>query len=147
MKIDNLQGKITISRPSFGDGRELICIRVKDVLSVNSFLELSMSYDDFTRAITGVSEVPVDFKVKDVDVIGKKKISELRRARMEGGRMSKEATERWLLDNFQEEGWIIDTYVGSQNSFVYDPSEICYWINYRVYKYVFPEKGDLDGRD
>jgi hypothetical protein len=42
--------------------------------------------------------------------------------------------EQWLQDNAQEEGWIIDHYLGSQSSI--DHMDGKTFLNYSVHKYV-----------
>ena len=64
------KGKITISRPSYADYRENISIQVSDGSSRVRFLDIEMNYADFTRAITGQSDLPIDFEVQSVDKIG-----------------------------------------------------------------------------
>lgn len=52
-----MKGKLTISRPSYGDNREKINIVVRDQASRLKFLSIEIDYADFTKCITGLSEV------------------------------------------------------------------------------------------
>jgi hypothetical protein len=63
-------GMISISRPQ-GDGCDYISIEVNDKSSGVEFIELRISYADFAEAITGLSGIPITFKTRFLDKIGK----------------------------------------------------------------------------
>lgn len=51
---NKIEGKITISRPTFGDGSESIVIRLSDAKAIVKFAEVSISPRDFAMALTGL---------------------------------------------------------------------------------------------
>lgn len=132
-----LDGKITISRPCFGDGRELMTIRVKDGLSNERFLEVQIGLAEFTQAITGMGEVPAKLIIQGLDRVGLKKQRERRKVEAPFKYANKEKLTNWLVDNCQEEGWILDTYLGSQDSIGFTDTGVL--LRYSVYRFVRPD--------
>ena len=68
-----LKGKITISSPQYGDGRELVSIDVEDVNSHCQAINIEMSYENFTKAIIGRGHIDCDIEFNDTGIIGKTK--------------------------------------------------------------------------
>lgn len=126
-------GKISITR----DSRDMINIRITDDPSRTEFIDVHMSLEDFAFAITGLSSQTVTGDVRGLDRIGKERIREARSILqpVELQHKSREVVKEWFKLNCQEEGWILDTHLGSQNSFQYDGKGNT-TINYSVYKYV-----------
>lgn len=139
--IKPLQGALSISRPTYGDGRELIAIRFEDKASGAQFLEATVSPHDFALALTGLSRVDVDMTVRGLQVVGLKKIREARTAINPPQNYSKCFHEAWLQENCQEDGWILDCYLGSQSSISRSGDETT--LRYAVYRYVDPETGEV----
>lgn len=135
MKPNN--AKITISRPSRGDGREVITVSVKDANSRMRFLDLTLNLDDFAKAITGHAEIECEMEVKGLDKVGKVRVVEPRSKECPLPSYSgRGILGQWLKENGQEEGWTIDHYLGSQNSIgTLTDSDGCI-LNYYVFKYV-----------
>lgn len=75
MKYKALPGRVTISRPVYGDGKEVISIQVRDVNSRTTFVEVEIPLENFSKAITGLAETECDFKVHHLDRVGKKKVT------------------------------------------------------------------------
>ena len=75
-----MKSKLTISRPSFGDGKEAIAIHIKDELSGKTIVEVHVGYSDFAEALTGLGAVPSEVErlldSGDLEKVGKKKIVE-----------------------------------------------------------------------
>lgn len=126
-------GTISISRNS----NDLINIRIKDDPSRTEFIDVEMSMEDFAHAITGLSGVAVEGEVRGLDRIGKERVRESRSVLQpkELTHKPREKTVEWLKANCQEEGWILDTHLGSQGSLKSDGIGNT-TINYSVYKYV-----------
>lgn len=113
-----MKGTITISRPSYGDGRQKISIQVKDVLSKTRFLEIEIDYDKFAQLITGLSELDCDLTVKGLQNVGKT---------LETKPFSFPFPDRNYTNGREEaakeaerlcpEGWIVDPYFCSKDSF------------------------------
>ena len=131
--MKKLNVKISISRPSYPDRRDSICIRLQDEDSHITFFEGDMTASDFALAITGLSSLPIDSEVSGLEFIGKKKIQEKRQIICPLTESSK--IQGWLHENCQEEGWILNPYLGSQRSKKY-LGEKGYELNYSVFKYV-----------
>ena len=127
MKIDTT---LTISRNS----KDKICIQVRDETSRNNFVTISISLEDFAFAITGLSEIKCSAEVKRLDIVGKYKVRENRSVVCPIDTYDKNILSQWLANNCQEQGWELDTYLGSQKSVQYkDNFRI---LNYSVVKYV-----------
>ncbi len=129
-----MEGKITISRPCYGDGREVISIRVKDNTSRTRFLDIEIKLDDFTRAVTGQSEMPIEFAVNGLDRVGKKKITERRSLKMPFLTYDTKLMGSYLSNNWHEEGWILDPYLGSKGSVDHDDGMPV--LNFSVFRFV-----------
>jgi hypothetical protein len=133
MSKKSLKGTICISRPPYGDGRDMIRISIRDDLSHSNFLIVEIPHADFAKAITGLGYVPIDMEIRNLSGVGKKLISEPRSVICPIDTYQKDAYKAWLIDNMQEDGWIIDTYLGSQNSVVREGEKTT--LNYSVYRY------------
>lgn len=132
-------GKITISRPTYGDGRgEVVRIEVKDALSQKNFANIELSYADFTQAITGFSHVPMKFELRGSELVGLKKVVEERSVIAPAECHDTQSLRDWLVANCQEEGWEIDLFLGSQRSIAYVQEGTR--LNYSVFRYVKPSE-------
>lgn len=129
-----MKGKITISRPSYGDGRDVINIQVRDDVSRIKFLDVEIDCADFARALTGLSETDCELSVRGLKSVGKVKIVEARTALCPAGLSSKESLSKWLEDNKQEDGWVLDSYLGNKSSVEYTENGLL--LRYRVIKYI-----------
>lgn len=112
-----LKGRLTISRPTYSDGRKLISIKVEDDKSDLEFLEVLISYESFTRAITGQGFIEVGFILKGRENIGKtKETKDLVFEVPESSKYSARDYASKVSQDFADEGWIADKYFNSQNS-------------------------------
>lgn len=126
--------KVSISRRS----NDKIYINVVDEASGIQFLDSAFEPYDFAQMITGLARVEGIAEVRGLEHVGKTKISERRSTVcLIGGYDRKELTA-WLAENCQEEGWILDTYLGSHSSIGRNAAGETI-LNYSVYKYVEPE--------
>lgn len=127
------EGNISISR----DSRDKINIRIEDDVSGIRFIDVQMTLEDFAFAITGLSCQAVKGEVRGLENVGKTKVRESRSTLQveELKYKSRQEITEWLKSNCQEEGWILDTYLGSQSSFSHD-SQGNMTIHYSVHKYV-----------
>lgn len=141
MKSEVLEGKITITRPSYGDDREKIRISIRDNSSVSEFLEIEMGYAEFALAVTGLSHVSMTFKARGLENVGKKRIREKRSIICPlSSCCSRDELRTWLEENGKEEGWEVLSYLGSQTSI--KMTEEGTVLNYSVEKYISPEDVD-----
>lgn len=118
MSEDKKRFNVTISRPSCGDGREFISIQVMDNVSRTRFIELEVGYSDFAELITGLSNVHCDGNIRDLDRVGKKKISKAviipmpENPRIRDKDYAEEKVKELLID-----GYVSHWGFSSQNSF------------------------------
>lgn len=103
---------ITISRPSFGDGSEVICIRITDKASGVLISETTIGYSEFTEALTGVSRTACNTKVlsaSDLQKVGKKKITKQMFCDKDFKGWGKEGqkiiVEKHFQENCADDGW------------------------------------------
>ncbi|WOL24316.1 hypothetical protein fHeYen801_106 [Yersinia phage fHe-Yen8-01] len=125
--------KLSISRPSYGDGKEVISIQIRDVASQNTVVDVEISYADFAMCLTGLSHVDAVSTFKGLANVGKVRVRESRSVEYKGS--DTKAMSQFLIDNCQEEGWIVEPYLGSQSSKEYLGSGH-YRLHYSVVKYV-----------
>lgn len=124
-----IQGNITISK----DSRNIVRVRLQCEESRAVFAEAELTLEQFAQVITGLACVEVPIEVRNLGVVGKRKISEKRSAKFPLKYYKTEELRKWLLGNCQEEGWRIDDYLGSQTSVEYaDDGAV---LNYRVFRY------------
>jgi hypothetical protein len=131
--------KITIARSTGGRTADTIVIELTDPKSGIQFMRGEMKMEDFAAALTGHGYCDVDAELRSLANVGKTHVREKRQAIYphEDGyysREGREAVREWLDANKQEPGWILDTYLGAQNSIVLHDSKVI--VNYHVHKFV-----------
>jgi hypothetical protein len=149
-----LKANLTISRPSSSRASDdpFIRIVVRDSSSRTQFLEIDVPLASFAEALTGLSEVECDMKVRDLDRVGLIKESKSVSFDLTADYLKKygiHAFERkkiaYLMeqdpDNLfqQENGWALSLYLGSQNSIACLPDNAIR-INTSAHRYVKPNK-------
>ena len=123
-------GALTISR----DSRNTVRITIMDRASGTRFVELHMTPNDFAMALTGLSHVDGDLAVRGLDTVGKELVIEKRAIDCPLDTFDKKELTDWLVQNAQEDGWIVDTYLDSQNSVGRHNGRTI--LNYSVRKYI-----------
>lgn len=138
---------ITITRNSADE----IIIRVRCESSRNEFVEVRMTPHALGMALTGLSSVECETGLlRNPEVVGMRKIIEPRQAIYPMDSRNREQMQQWLIDNKQEDGWTLDTYLGSQNSIKHLHDGSGYVLKYRVFKYVNdvePRQDRIDPED
>lgn len=129
-----MKAKVTISRCS--DNK--INIRIVDVNSRIEFAHIAMEPANFAECITGLSDQEGELTVKGLEFVGKTKIRESRKIVCPLNTYDTNILTQWLEDNAQEEGWMVETYLGSQSSVVRLDGKT--FLNYSVIKYVDQEE-------
>lgn len=129
----NISAKITISRSRGGEGDGTVNFEIKDSTSGITFFQGRMNPVDFAEAITGLACQRIAAEVRGFDNLGKVKVTEARQVKAPK-QMSSGSLEEWLEENMQEDGWILNSYLGSQQSNTYKDGER--YLNYSVFKYV-----------
>lgn len=124
---------LSISRNS----KDIVGIRVKCESSRTTFLELELTLEQYAQVITGLSEVGVEGLTRGLAYVGKTKIREHRSVELPEGlyKYNKKPVIEYLKEHHQEEGWIQDLYLGSQDSITLDQKTKKYTANYAVYRY------------
>lgn len=129
-----LPAKLSISKVQTNRDDPHICISITDANSGITFSAVEVSLIEFADAITGLARVSCTHETRNTEYLGKYYVSEPRTITVPHLGYNKEAYKEWLLNNAQEEGWIIDSYLGSQGSVTYKDGNAV--LNYHVFKYV-----------
>lgn len=138
---------VSVGRPQGGslNGQdEYVRIEIMDWTSRRKIMQLDMELSEFAKLVTGRSDVPVGRALyDDSGAVGKLRVYEKRKVFISDDEISKAGgswptsnLEKWLTETQQEEGWMIDPYLGSQGSQSRDQHRGGSWLNYGVYKYV-----------
>ena len=117
--MKKLNGKITISRPSYADDQEFIELNISDDSSQNKFLRVKIKPDDFARALTGQGHIPVLMEAQNLEHVGK--IKEVKVLKFD--LLCKDNyRERASLNcqNYADEGWTAVNSFNSQSSFTHE---------------------------
>lgn len=134
IKEPSREQKITASISIGRASNDEVRIAITDEASGTRFLSVSMTPHDFAMAITGLSFIEVPAIVCGLENVGQKKITERRSVLCPLDCYDRKILEQWLLDNCQEDGWLIRPYLGSQNS-IGGSSEGGRRLNYSVYRF------------
>lgn len=126
-----MKANVTISRRS----NDKVYISIQDDASWAEFVEVELTLESYAQLITGISSVEGNAEYRNLDVVGKTKIVEPRKVRSGVKSYDKKDHQKWLNENCQEEGWILNDRMSSQRSVVRD-TEGNTWLNYSVYKFV-----------
>jgi len=125
-----IKGELSIVRSSDG----FIRLSIVDELSHAQFVELKLTYEQFAEAVTGCHTPDIDMEVRGLNRVGKRRVRQSRSVLCPLNVYNRELLQTWLVENCQEEGWTIDTYLGSQSSTKsVDGGTL---LNYAVFKYV-----------
>lgn len=112
----------------------MVRIRFRDEASRIEFAEVAMTPENFGYAITGLAEREANLEVRGLLHVGKRRVTEDRTIECPIRTYDCEKLKSWLKDNAQEDGWILDNYLGSQKSI--ERKEEKTILHYRVIKYI-----------
>lgn len=124
-----MKAKITISRGS----DDKVRIRIRDDASRVEFVEVALTMEAYGYVLTGLSEQDAELTVRNLQWVGKKRVNERREVVCPIASYDRDFLSAWLKENAKEDGWIVDTYLGSQNSF--SRAEGGTLLRYSVIKY------------
>jgi len=127
-----IPGTVSIGRWSDGTIR----IEIRDELSRVKFVSATMSPEAFAHAVTGLAEQDAELEVHGLEYVGKRKVTEKRQIACPLEWRSKDEYTQWLIQNAQEDGWILNTHLGSQDSVTSNEDGKGCVLRYNVYKYV-----------
>ena len=106
-----LKGRISITRPSYSNGKEVICIELDDDRSHCRVIEVELGYADFTRALMGQGYIPCEFEVYPGGIKNLGKVSEVKTVSIgfddSPGRWVNlnEEKKNEILSNLEVDGW------------------------------------------
>lgn len=134
MTDKQITANLTITRTSNSEKGQEISIRIRDDKSGIQFFQGRIGLAEMMEVLTGLSEVEMTANVRITDNIGKSKITEKRSVVYAGNsKYTRSVFEQFLTDNCQEEGWMVNTYLGSQSSVSYRDGKTI--LNYSVFRY------------
>lgn len=125
-----MKAQVTISRRN----NNKVYIGIEDSNSHIEFVEVELTLEDYAMIITGLSSVAGEVTYRGLDCVGKTRVTEPRRVKSGVSGCDKEEHKKWLEENCREEGWRLNSYLGSQRSLSYENGKTV--LNYSVYKYV-----------
>lgn len=129
--------KISITRPSWSDGKKAISITITDEASRVEFFDGEITLEDFAECVTGHGFKEIIAEVRGLDAVGKTRVKEDRSIEYTGPKTYKRDEYRaWLEENGKENGWIIDSYLGSQTSISHKGDKT--FLNYSAHKFIEP---------
>lgn len=124
---------ISCSRDSHG----FINIRISDTRAVNAIIEVRLTLEQFAYLVTGMT-TEGQAVARHPERLGFVRETKLRSVSCPLETYDKKELSQWLVDNCQESGWELDTYLGSQASVKYlPPGEGCI-LNYRIARWNKP---------
>lgn len=138
-----ITGKITITRPSFCGDKEIINLTLLDSASNEEFVDIEIDLADFSKLLTGQARTPFVGEVSGLDIVGKTFVPEKRRVLCPIKSHNKDILSDWLRNEYKEEGWFVDPYLGSQGSIGTSDKDGTY-VNFSVYKYVEIKEEDTE---
>ena len=130
MSTKVIKGEISCARTNHNK----IHIAIKCSSSRAEFLDVEITAEQFGQLVTGMYLSDINMSVDKLDIVGKKKVVEVRSVEFSNKNGLREYQEQWLVDNCQEEGWTINPYLRSQSSVKYVDGKTI--LNYTVYKYI-----------
>jgi hypothetical protein len=130
--MSNFKGSVSISRNS----NDQVNIRIHDSASGTEFVDIQMTLENYALLITGLSRVEATGDVRGLDRVGKHRVIEQRSVVCPLVDVwDKKVFRQWLIENCQEEGWELNSYLDSQTS-VSNNKDGTKTLNYSVVKYV-----------
>lgn len=133
-----IKAKITIAKTSGGAGGPTVSVTLTDDLSGISFFRGEMSLHNYAECITGLRHVEIDAEVRGLEYVGMKRVTENRTIECPLTTYKNEVLSQWLLDNAQEEGWLVNSYLGGQGQVTHRDDKTI--LRYHVTKYIKPEE-------
>lgn len=114
--------------------RGVFTLYIRDSDAVDSGIEVNMTAEQFALMISGMVVDDVTAELRNARNLGKKRICEERTIECPLRGSNRDALKQWLIDNAQEDGWELDSYLGSQDSVKYRDGGCI--LRYRIKKWV-----------
>lgn len=129
--------RASISRVSSSRGDGYVNITLTDESSSIQFVDIELSYAAFGELVTGGSYMLLDAELRGLENVGKKFVHERRSIHCPlQDTYKREPLQAWLEEHGKEEGWIVNSYLGSQGSVVSKYGTPGCTLHYQVFKYV-----------
>lgn len=131
--IDKVVVNIEASRCMSNAQDDFVELRLECNTSHIHFAVVRLSMSEFGNLVTGAGVRRKEIEVCGLEHVGKKYIHSNREIFCPIKGYDKEPLRQWLRDNAKEDGWYLDTYLGSQGSTrSVDGGQI---LKYSVYRY------------
>lgn len=119
-----------------GDG--YVKLEFEDVISGIHFLDIEMSYAEFGKLVKGCTSLKLEGDFRGLEHIGMRYVREprTRLCNLDPFKVKRAELEQWLQDHAQEEGWSVNSYLGSRDSVVSNREGPGCLLYYGVFKYV-----------
>lgn len=130
-----IKTSLSITRATSREG-DKISIELQCESSRTHFFKMDLTPEDFALAITGLYLSGQDATVAGLANVGKERVRETRSIICPLTTYKTNELEDWLRENGKEEGWIVDSYLGSQKSKESLPGNAGQRLNYAVHKFV-----------
>lgn len=122
---------VTLTR----NNRDEVVLEIRDENSSTNIIRVTMTPAQLGLIVTGLSEVQCQMQVTDLENTGKHRVRERRSVECPlVDHYRTEVLQQWLIENCQEPGWTLNTYLGGKNSVVHKDGKTI--LNYSVTKYV-----------
>lgn len=115
MSSKKLEGKLTISKTNGYNG-QWIEISIRDENSGITFVEATLSLEDFAKAVTGQGALPTSFEVRNLRNVGLMCLTKPLVFELKGKTNEYKAQAEARCDKEADPGWIADGYYRSQTS-------------------------------
>ena len=115
-----MEGRLTISRPSYSDGRKRVIITIEDYDASVTLVTVEVGLEEFASALTGLAYQPVELHLGPVERFGKKKVRSTMHIEIPSGTSfneRKEVAKRIAEEKAKAEGWEVVGSLESQGSF------------------------------
>ena len=106
--MKTLPARISISRPSRGDGKQYIKIEILDDKSHCQAVEVQIGYAEFAQALTGLGHIECQMEFNDSGIIGKKREHKSMIVKIPSFLSSDKKYAKALravLEVYEEDGW------------------------------------------
>ena len=120
----------------------MVRIRIEDAASGIEFVVASMEPDAFGKCVTGLSCQSAKLHVRGLEYVSMRRITEKRHIYCPINTFDRKTLEAWLKSVAQEDGWLLDSSLGSQDSISTASPRDGVILRYGVTKYVDIQDGD-----
>lgn len=128
-----IKAYLTISK-HHGNREKVVGIVLRDENSRSQFFRGEISLENFAEALLGLAAVEMDAEVSGLQYVGKYKVTEDRQIVCPLITYKRDEMRDWLEKNGKEDGWTLNSCLGSQSSVSGHPDG--HLLRYHVSKFV-----------